>query len=506
MPNLDPILETERIPELERLIPVLTEKLISHIKSDSIGPTPAPEELLELFDDLPDSVENGLDRTINKIDQVLDNSVVTWNPGFLDKLYAGTNPVGLASDMILSVLNTNSHVYTVSPALTVIEQVVSKKYAELFGYTGKFAGGLTFPGGSYSNSTALVTARNYLFPEVKKEGNGNKRFAVFASKHSHYSVEKAAIWCGMGSDAVYKVNVSDEGCLIPQEFEKSVEQALKDGRTPLAVVATSGTTVYGAFDDLVSISKVAKKYSIWLHIDGSWGGNIVFSESEYAKQVMAGSNLADSITVNPHKALGIPTTCSFLLLPDVRLLQKANSLNAPYLFHSTPGSSTDLENAENEPEPTLFYDLADGTMGCGRRPDALKLYLGWSWFGKEGYSKRIDHARAVAGHLATSIQNSPNFYLVSSNPPPFLQVCFYYIPVSAERQGDEYPVQSLNDEKTTQITRSLVKQLHKSGKFLVDYAPGPYGEFFRVVVNSPLVGSEVVDSLVKEIEKIGTQF
>jgi hypothetical protein len=65
--------------------------------------------------------------------QILENSVNTTSPGFMDKLYSSPSPPGLAADMLLSILNTNSHVYTVSPALTVVEKYTGKRLAYEFG-------------------------------------------------------------------------------------------------------------------------------------------------------------------------------------------------------------------------------------------------------------------------------------------------------------------------------------------------------------------------------------
>lgn len=367
--------------------------------------------------------------------------------------------------------------------MTIIEKKTSHEYAKLFGFTSPHSGGLTFPGGSYSNSTSLTTARSKLFPETKTQGNGNHRFVIFASSHAHYSVEKAAIFCGLGSNAVIKVDVTEDGTLIPEDLEAKINKAKKEGYTPFYVNATAGTTVFGSFDDFNRIADITEKYGLWLHIDGSWGGNIAFSEKHRYK--LAGSHRANSITVNPHKALGVPTTCSFLLFPDQRILTEANSLNAPYLFHNS--SST---------EET--FDLADGTMGCGRRPDALKLYLGWRWFGTEGYRQRIDHAVDVTRYFAGCILKRSNFVLVSSFPPPFLQTCFYYTPNG---------IVSENKEENTRITRLIAHELHRSGKFLVDYAPevGPNGrgEFFRAVVNSPIVTADTIDDLLDSIERLG---
>lgn len=310
-----------------------------------------------------------------------------------------------------------------------------------------------------------------MYPSTKTQGNGDYKFAVFSSTHAHYSVEKAAIFCGFGSQAVIKVDVFPDGTMIPNDLETKIIKAKEQGYTPLYVNATAGSTVYGSFDDFNSIADIAEKYGLWFHIDGSWGGNVAFSEKYRHK--LNGCHRANSITVNPHKALGVPTTCSFLLFPDQRILTEANSLNAPYLFH----------NSSSEEES---WDLADGTMGCGRRPDALKLYLGWRYYGTDGYCKRIEHAMEITKYFAESVRKRKNFELVSTFPPPFLQTCFYYAPPAK----DSSEISFQNKDRNTRITRTISTKLHESGKFLVDYAPesGPNGrgEFFRAVVNSPM--------------------
>jgi len=67
------------------------------------------------------------------LQNILRYSVNTWNPGFMDKLYAGTNPVGIITEMLMALLNANSHVYHVSPVLTLMENCVSEELAKLLG-------------------------------------------------------------------------------------------------------------------------------------------------------------------------------------------------------------------------------------------------------------------------------------------------------------------------------------------------------------------------------------
>lgn len=487
-------LEVHRVAELDELLRLIHPKIVDYValadpksrsyQPDSLGSYHDPQFLKEVFTGDESIFENGLSNShtelMGHIDNVLKYSVNTWNPGFLDKLYASTNPIGVISDMILSVLNTNSHVYTVSPVLSVLENYIGRKYARLF-YPNhaNTCGGLTFSGGSWSNITALHVARSIRFPETKVEGN-TRKFAVFSSKHCHYSVEKAAILLGLGSRSVFKVDINSDGTMNTESLEKTIVKATEDGYTPLFINATAGTTVFGLFDDLNAIGAIAVKYGIWFHVDGSWGGNVVFSDVHRKK--LAGCHLADSITTNPHKMLGTPTTCSFLLLPNVSSFQTANSLDAPYLFH---GRENDEEN----------LDLADGTMGCGRRADSFKFYLTWLYYGYAGLQLRVDHAFKIVDYFVDRVKSTPGFELVDGEPQ-CLQVCFYYRPPG--------------DVDLTEVTRFVSRELHKRGKYLVDFSPNPTGgdssEFFRVVFNSPILTDKVVDDLVESIVSIGAEY
>lgn len=71
--------------------------------------------------------------TFDLIKDTLQYSVNSWNPRFMDKLYAGTNPIGVISEFLLAVLNGNGHVYHVSPVLTLMEIEVTKAVGKLLG-------------------------------------------------------------------------------------------------------------------------------------------------------------------------------------------------------------------------------------------------------------------------------------------------------------------------------------------------------------------------------------
>ncbi|KAI2478529.1 Glutamate decarboxylase 1 [Pyrenophora tritici-repentis] len=427
--------------------------------------------------------DQGKDGLVKLVSSILKYSVNTWDQGFLDKLYASTNAVGVVSELLLAVLNTNAHVYTVSPVLTLIEKRTTTYLASLFSLPSSTSGGLTLPGGSASNSTAITLARNTLYPLTKTEGNASFNFTLFTSEHGHYSIEKAANILGFGTKNVITVPVDENGCMIPSALEQKINESRQRGETPLFLNATAGTTVHGSFDPFSALADICKKENIWFHIDGSWGGSVVFSP-KYRASRLAGAELADSITINPHKMLGTPMTCSFLLARDMNQMHKALTLPAGYLFHG----STDSVDAQD------IYDLGDLSPQCGRRADSLKLFLALKYYGPEHFARLVETAYERAEYLLSKVNESENLVAISPEPLPCLQVCFHYAKggvLGEDKKG--------NSRTTTEIAQRLVRR-----GFMVDFAPGERGKFFRVVVNGGTL-VDTLDGLVKAIEESGRE-
>ncbi|KAF2737943.1 PLP-dependent transferase [Polyplosphaeria fusca] len=436
-----------------------------------------PRELESLLDLQIPQERCGKDGLLELVSKTLKYSVNTWNQGFMDKLYSSTNAIGLVSDLLLATLNTNAHVYQVSPVLTLVEKRTTRFLAELFGYTSEHAGGIAQPGGSASNSTAVVIARNNLYPETKTDGNGSHRFTLFTSAHGHYSLEKAAQMFGLGSKAVISVPVDQLGQMIPSELERLVQESKARGETPFFVNCTAGTTVLGSFDPIPPLSAICKTHNLWLHIDGSWGGSVVF-HPHYRSTRLAGAELADSIAITPHKMLGVPMTCSFLLGRDMRQFWKAMKLSADYLFHTEHDSVADV------------FDLAELTPQCGRRADAFKMFLALNYYGVQHFSDLVARAYEGAEYLLQVVKGRKDFVAASPEPSPCLQVCFYFA-----REGRLGSDEAWNGEVTAKIANRLI-----SRGFMIDFAPGPHGKFFRVVVNGN-TRKGTLDGLVKAIEE-----
>jgi len=542
-------LQSLLVSVLARLIPFVQESDTERkahqndqeVSTSSVVDSHSPQDLLAILRNngtlsLPDR-GSGPSGLLASLSSILRYSVNPSAPGFLDKLYAAPLPPGIAAELILAVLNTNLHVYQVSPVLSLIETHVTKALANMFGFNGPRAGGINVQGGSASNMTSIVIARNTLFPETKRLGNhaGGRQLVMFTSEHGHYSIEKAAQQCGFGSESVVSVPVHPlTGEMDPEALEALILREKHLGRTPFFVNATAGTTVLGSFDHFPAIADVAKRNGLWMHIDGAWGGSFVFSDT-LRDRALNGCRLADSIAVNPHKMMGVPVTCSFLLLKDLKNAHVANTLRAGYLFHDEAEDDEGVEDSatytngttnghgdphlDDEDDWTPPDDLADLTLQCGRRGDSLKLFLSWQYYGTSGYASKIENAYSTACYLADLVDKNPDLLLVSTNPPPCLQVCFYFAPgkkmvhslndVShtngsngAHRPNTAEKVGKRNSAITSRITQALIAR-----GFMVDYAPAlshdlEKGSFFRVVVNIS-TSRATVTRLIEETRAAG---
>lgn len=184
------------------------------------------------------------------------------------------------------------------------------------------------PGGSSSNTLAVQTALNTLYPSFQSEGLFGIisthelkerhpracRPLIFTAEEGHYSLEKAAIACGMGLSSVIKVPCDETGKMNVQALDELLTASFEDisatGKhpgIPFLVNATAGSTVMGAFDSLQDIADVCEKHrrngKLWLHVDASWGGPILFSQKH--RHQMRGVEHVDSLTINPHKLLNV---------------------------------------------------------------------------------------------------------------------------------------------------------------------------------------------------------
>jgi glutamate/tyrosine decarboxylase-like PLP-dependent enzyme len=259
-----------------------------------------------------------------------------------------------------------------------------------------------------------------------------------------------------------------------------MQTAVDAGQHPFLVGCTSGTTVPGAFDQLDELVTIAKKHDAWVHVDASYGGSVLFSENH--RHLMAGVERTDSVTWNPHKMMGVPLTCSATLMRQPGSLAGTLGMHAEYLFHSDPA------------EDASCCDIGDMTLQCGRRVDALKLWLSWQAMGDQGFSRRVDTLFGLARQLADEITKRTGFEL--TRDPMGANVCFRYLPPGLRNEEGESRLQH-----QSRVTLEVRKRMLHDGRFMVNFAMLDGAQVFRPALTNPSTTFEDLRLLLDEIEQ-----
>jgi aromatic-L-amino-acid decarboxylase len=188
-------------------------------------------------------------------------------------------------------------------------------------------------------------------------------------------------------------------------LREAISADLRKEFKPLAVVATVGTTSTASVDPVREIAAVCAEHQMWLHIDAAYGGGVALLP-ECAPLVDA-FDLADSIVINPHKMLFVPFDFSALYVREIERLRRVFTLVPEYLRGDAAGAE---------------INYMDYGIQLGRRFRALKAWMVWRTFGREGLAARIrDHLR-LAQLFATWIKEDSRFEL--SAPVVMGVVCF----------------------------------------------------------------------------------
>jgi len=369
------------------------------------------------------------------LDKYLEYSVKTGNKQFLNQLYSGFNFPAFIGEVFTVLANTSMYTYEVAPVATTIETEMISLMNSYAGYSD--GDGIFVSGGSNANLVAMFSARNRILPESRFEGyDRNQKLVAFVNEQAHYSFETAANVLGIGAKNVIKVKSDKKGKLIPAELELEITNAIKRGEKPFFVAATCATTLLGAYDPIDEMAEICKKYNIWLHADGSFGGSIILSEKH--RHLMKGIEQTDSFAWNPHKLMNIPLICSALLVKKRGTLQhNITDINTDYIFH-------DIDAIE---------DLGKKSIQCGRKVDAVKLWFAWKYFGLEGYQKRIDNLIDMATYAKKIINEQSKLELLSERQS--FAVCFRYVPDK--------------ESNLNKFNLELRESLRKSGKSIVNY-------------------------------------
>ena len=460
--------------EQTQLIKDIHDRIVQYLKDQdkNIGltkPKISPEHLYKEFDISLDESTN-FDGIKEIIEKYLTLAVKTGSTNFYNQLFSGFSATGYLGEVITALTNSSMATFEMSPVATLIEKELIKRMSSLIGYENGF--GTFVTGGSNGNLLGMLAAIYRFDPSLKEEGIfGSKVLTGFVSEESHYSFIKTAHLLGIGSKQIIKVPCDEYGHMNPTSLEKSIQDSINSGNQPFFVGGTAGTTVRGTFDPFNKLADICEKYNLWLHIDASWGGSVIISSKH--NHLMNGSERSDSITWCAHKMMGMPLMCTAALFKDSSILKKINTVDGTdYLFH---------DDANN------IINLGKHSLQCGRRTDALKLWLSWKYLGNSGFEKNINHIFEMAQYANEKIAASSFLHLIT--PIESLNVCF-------QIQPDSLPKSEWNT-----FNINVRDKMLSDGKLMVNYANINSITCIRLVISNFKLKKKDLDFFFYEIEK-----
>lgn len=421
-----------------KLFEKLTQKLL---KAEEEEPVLEPIPASEIFEQLDLRLEKeGMSEEAfaQAIESLILNTPRTATKQFFNQLFGGRNGKAILGDLLAVMLNNSMYTYKVAGPMVGVEKEIIRNMKEMLGYPAT-ADGTLAPGGSMTNFMAMVMGRDKADANSRLHGVSGK-LTLYTSRESHYSIPKNMAFMGVGRDQLRYVESDDQGRMDINDLENQIKQDLEKGFKPFFINATAGTTVMGAFDPLKEIGNIAKKYNLWFHIDGAYCGAVLFSEKY--RHLIAGAEMADSFSMNAHKMLATPLSCSIIIVKNKKHLYDSFSNDADYLYQ------TDGDD----------YNLGKTSLQCGRRNDALKFWTLWKAIGTKGLGEMVEHQFHLAEMARQYVDQHPDYTLYSY--PESIGICFNYKDIPADE---------------------LCNQLYEEGEIMVGFGQFKGQRFVRLV-------------------------
>ncbi|MBV9344726.1 MAG: hypothetical protein JOZ03_07025 [Gammaproteobacteria bacterium] len=376
-------------PTRLRIEDALTRALLAatrRVEQGSVLPTLSREQLraeLAPFDfDTPRALESLLEWVVAR----LEHGVVHMNhPRYFGLFNPPANFPAQCADRIAGAFNPQLASSGSSPLPVEMEAHVIRALAQRAGLPPGSGGHFT-TAGSEANYTALVCALTHAEPRFAREGVRafGAPVAMYTSRECQPAWFKIVHQAGIGRDGLRLIATDGRGRLDPVALAQALAADRARGVVPVLIAPTAGTTGAGMIDPLAECAHIARAGRIWLHVDAAWGGAALASAR--LRPLLAGLELADSVTIDAHKWFATTMGCGMFITREPQALQAAFGVSAEFM----PSSVSQLD-------PYLT------SVQWSRRFLGLRLFLALGAAGWSGYARHLERAVAVAEQIGAAL-------------------------------------------------------------------------------------------------------
>jgi glutamate/tyrosine decarboxylase-like PLP-dependent enzyme len=454
-----------------RVVDLLAEYL-ENIEERPVFPDVEPATLTKLFAEPLPQDPSSAESVLGELEQkLLPNCTHVGHPGYMGLITPSPSPIGIIADFICSALNQNIGAYTVGPGAVAMERRTVRWLTDLLGY-GEQAGGNLTSGGMMANFIGLKLARDFVSGDRIQEHGVQERCAVYTSEERHVSVDKAVDAVGLGRLALRALPTDREFRIRLDALEAAIVEDRKAGIRPMCIVGIFGTTNTGALDPVRALRAIADHEGMWLHVDAAYGGGMLLSRAwPMADQ---GLELANSVTIDPHKWFYAPLDAGAILVKDGRRLTASFGIRPAYL--------TDEFDYANERYQYFVHGFEQS-----RRFRGLKVWMSFKRYGARQIGEWIDNNVRQAKHLYSLVEKHPDFEPASE--PPLSAICIRYRCVD------------LDEAQSKQLHAQVARRVEQSGRFWISTTELKGKAYFRISPVNFRTRTEHMDQLLALLEQ-----
>jgi glutamate/tyrosine decarboxylase-like PLP-dependent enzyme len=395
----------------------------------------------------------------------LDDAIWFHEPTYAAHLNCPVVIPALLGELFIAAVNSSLDTFDQSVGGTFMERHLIDWTAARIGYpTG--ADGVFTSGGSQSNLQALLMARG----QAEARGMPTTRMRVFASVDGHFSVQKSARLLGLGSGAVVGVPTDDRRRMDPVALGRAMAACVAQGDVPMAVVATAGTTDFGAIDPLGPIAGLCRTYGAWFHVDAAYGGGLLVSTRR--GHLLAGIEHSDSVTIDYHKSFFQPVSSSAIVVRDGAALRHV-TWHADYL----------------NPKDATAPNQVDKSLQTTRRFDALKLWLTLRVMGPDLVGEYFDVAIDLAEAVHDRLLEYADIELAAA---PSLSTLVF-----------RYRAPHLDEDQTGRLNKQIRAALFARGTAVVAGTKVDGRHFLKLTLLNPKASLDDILGIIEQIRGVG---
>ena len=425
----------------------------STLSKRSVRPNLSPGDFTKKLSLSPPEKAQSVKAVFEDFKNIVPDAMTHWqHPKFFAYFPANASPASIFAESLSNSMGAQAMLWQTSPAATEMETVVIDWLRQALGLKDGFKGTIQDTATTATFCAVLTMREKSLgFSGLKDGLYGSKKLKIYASDNVHSSIEKAVRLSGIGENNLCKIKLDENLSINHNELENKIKKDINDGHVPAGLILSLGGTSIGASDDILPLMSLAKKYSLYTHIDAAWAGSAMLCPE--FRYLWEGVDMADSIVFNPHKWLGAQFDCSIQFLKDPTDQINTLGLRPAYL------ETLDVEEVTNYNE---------WTIPLGRRFRALKIWFLMRIYGLEQLRDMIRNHIMWAKELENLFESDENFKVITSSP-----FGLFTFQLLSEGQGSDENTKKLlnliNADGECYLTQTLT-----SKKFVIRVSVGSF--------------------------------